>query len=77
MKLQFIQDSKGKTTGVYIPINEWKELKKQYKDLEAFEEDEPTKKQILDNIKAGFEEMKLIKEGKLKATPLKDFLNEL
>jgi len=77
MKLQFIQDSKGKPTGVYIPINEWKELKKQYKDLEAFEEDEPTKKQILDNIKAGFEEMKLIKEGKLKATPLKDFLNEL
>lgn len=31
MKLQVIQDSKGKPTGVYIPINEWKELKKQYK----------------------------------------------
>jgi microcompartment protein CcmK/EutM len=40
-------------------------------------DDEPTKKEILDNIKAGLEEMKLIKKGKLKTTPLNDFLNEL
>ncbi len=38
---------------------------------------EPTKEQILDNIKAGLEEMKLIKKGKLKTTSLNDFLNEL
>ena len=35
------------------------------------------KEAILKNMKAGFEEMKLIKQGKLKATPLKDFLDEL
>lgn len=40
-------------------------------------DDEPTKQQILDNIKAGFKEMELIKQGKIKTTPLKDFLNEL
>ncbi|MBP6153605.1 MAG: hypothetical protein KA457_02215 [Chitinophagales bacterium] len=40
-------------------------------------DDEPTKEQILDNIKAGLEEMKLIKQGKLKTTSLNDFLNEL
>ena len=40
-------------------------------------DDEPTKEQIVNNIKRGFEEMKLIKKGKLKTTPFKDFLNEL
>jgi predicted metal-dependent TIM-barrel fold hydrolase len=31
----------------------------------------------LNTIKQGFEEMKLIKQGKLKTTSLNDFLNEL
>lgn len=34
-------------------------------------------KEILMNIKKGMEEIKLIEKGKLKATPLKDFLDEL
>jgi len=34
MKLQFISDSEGKTTGVYIPIEEWNELKKKYSGIE-------------------------------------------
>ena len=37
----------------------------------------PSKEETLENIKRGFEEMKLFKEGKLKTTSLKDFLNEL
>lgn len=40
-------------------------------------DDEPKKEEIIDNLKRGFEEMQLIKEGKLKTTSLKDFLNEL
>ncbi|MBU3660018.1 MAG: hypothetical protein FGM14_09120 [Flavobacteriales bacterium] len=40
-------------------------------------DEEPTKHEILDNIKKGFEEMALIKKGKLKTTSLNDFLNEL
>ncbi len=36
-----------------------------------------SKEEIVENLKRGFEEMKLIKEGKLKTTPAKDFLNEL
>ncbi len=40
-------------------------------------DDEPTKDEILDNIKAGLKEMQLIKKGKLKTTSLTDFLNEL
>jgi hypothetical protein len=34
MNLQYISDSKGKTTGVFIPINEWNALKSKYKDIE-------------------------------------------
>jgi hypothetical protein len=37
MNLQYISDSKGLTTGVFIPINEWNELKNKYKDIEQEE----------------------------------------
>lgn len=77
VKLQIIQDSKGKARGVYIPISEWKELKKQYKDLEALEYEEPTKEQILQEIKEAVNELKLIEQGKLKARPAKELLDEL
>ena len=39
--------------------------------------DESSKEQVLQNIKAGLQEVKLFKKGKLKTTPAKDFLNEL
>ncbi len=77
MKLQVIQDSKGKTTGVYIPINEWKSLKKQYKDLEVLEYEEPAKEQLLQELKEAVTELKLIEQGKLKARPAKELLDEL
>lgn len=41
------------------------------------ETNDNSKEDIINKIKEGFEEMKLIKEGKKQATPLKDFLNEL
>lgn len=34
MNLQYISDNAGKTTGVFIPISEWNELKTRYKDIE-------------------------------------------
>lgn len=78
MRLQMIQDSKGKTTGVYIPIDKWKELKKQYRDLESLEyEEDPTKEQILLELKEAVRELKLVEQGKLKARPAKELLNEL
>jgi hypothetical protein len=77
MKLQVIQDSKGKATGVYIPINEWMELKKQYRYLEALEYEEPTKERILHELKEAVQELKLVEQGKLKGRPAKELLNEL
>lgn len=35
MNLQYISDNKGKTTGVYIPIEEWNALINKYKEIET------------------------------------------
>lgn len=77
MRLQVIQDGKGKATGVFIPIAEWKALKKQHHDLEILEQEEPTKTQILQELKEAVQQLKLIEQGKLKARPAKELLNEL
>ncbi len=77
MSLQIIHGGNGKPTGVFIPINDWESMKNEYQNLQAWEEPEPTKAEILAGIKEAVEEVKLIKAGKLKAKSLKDLLNEL
>ena len=76
MSLQIIQGGNGKPTGVFIPIKDWEIMKEQYQNLQAWEEPEPTKAEVLAGIKEALEEVKLIKAGKIKAQSLKDFLNE-
>lgn len=34
MNLQYITDGDGATTGVFIPIKEWREIKIKYKDID-------------------------------------------
>ena len=41
MNLQYISDNTGKTTGVFIPISEWNELKSKYKGIEQEHTDIP------------------------------------
>ncbi|MEW6506983.1 MAG: hypothetical protein AB1432_04470 [Bacteroidota bacterium] len=77
MKLQIIEDSRGKATGVFIPINDWEKLKKQYKTLKELEYEGPTKEELLLELKAAVAELKLIKQGRLKARPASELLNEL
>lgn len=77
MSVQIIKGSNGKPTGVFVPINDWELMKEQHRDLQVWEEPEPTKEEILAGIKQSFEELKLIQAGKLKATPLKELLDEL
>ena len=33
MNLQYITDGNGQTTGVFIPIKEWNDLKTKFKDI--------------------------------------------
>ena len=42
MSLQYISDSNGKTTGVFIPIKDWKELNAKFKGLEEAELEIPS-----------------------------------
>jgi hypothetical protein len=53
MRLQFIQDNKGNTTGVFISIEEWQALKTKYIGLQKEEAENiteltPWQKQIID-----------------------------
>ena len=53
MTLQFIHDTKGNTTGVFISIEEWQSLKTKYADLQKEESENmvelaPWQKQIID-----------------------------
>jgi hypothetical protein len=41
MNFQYISDNKGKTTGVYIPIQEWEKLKEKFKGLGDIQENIP------------------------------------
>ena len=41
MNLQYISDSSGKTTGVFIPIKEWNELKNKFKGIDQEDIDIP------------------------------------
>lgn len=77
MTLQVIKDSKGKVTGVYIPIKEWLELKKKYRDIGDLENNNPSKDEIAQELKDAILELKLIEQGKLKARPAKELLDEL
>ena len=77
MNLQYISDNRGKTTGVFIPTQEWEVLKSKFKGLEEVELADQSKEEILQGIQKAVEETNLIKKGKLKARDAKDLLNEL
>ena len=46
-------------------------------DFVQIEDDGDSKDTIIKNLKKGIEEVKLAKQGKLKTTSARDFLNEL
>ncbi len=77
MSLQIIKDGQGKATGVFIPIDLWKVLKKKYKDLEAWEFKESSREQILQELKVAVSELKLVEHGLLTSRPAKELLDEL
>jgi len=53
MSLQYITDDKGKTTGVFIPIQEWNNIKSKYKGIgqETIDVPEWQKKIVRERIK--------------------------
>ena len=76
MSLQYISDNKGKTSGVYIPIQEWNRLKRKYTILKVLEGKVEDLK-ILDDLRDAVNDINLINQGKLKAKSFNEFLDEL
>ncbi|MFY8187855.1 MAG: addiction module component CHP02574 family protein [Flavobacterium sp.] len=49
MRPQIIQDQNGKTTGVFITIEDWENIKRKYPNIEKADEDLPQwQKEIID-----------------------------
>lgn len=53
------------------------ELVKSFDFVQVEQVEGDSKKNIVKNLTHGFKDLKLYKQGKLKTTPAKDFLNEL
>ena len=77
MNLQYISDFNRKTTGVFIPIQEWESLKSKFQGLEDEDIGEQSKEEVLQGLRQAVEELNLVKQGKLKARPARELLNEL
>ncbi len=54
-----------------------KKIKTDEVPIDIDSDDGDSKEEIIKKLKTGFRNMQLIKQGKLKTTPFKDFLDEL
>jgi hypothetical protein len=68
--LQYLSDSKGRTTAVQLSLTEWIKVVSKIKKLEQ------TLK-IKSDLMEAFEQIEILKKSKAKKETLNDFLNEL
>ena len=68
--LQYVTNSKGKTTSVQVPLPEWENLLAKLKKYEQ-------SLQIKSSLTEAFKEVAALKKSKTKKQTLKEFLNEL
>jgi hypothetical protein len=84
MSTNSIQNVKLKIINIVSTTDDKSMLQKVWEMISSSESSQETKrvytkeeKEILNSIQKGFKEVQLIEKGKLKATPIKDFLNDL
>lgn len=68
MNLQYLQDNKGNTTAVVVPIEEWNKFTEKYNDLEELPQ---WQKNIID------QRLDFLKNHPDELIPLEDFMKEL
>jgi len=68
MNLQYLQDNKGNTTAVVVPIEEWNKFTEKYNDLEDLPQ---WQKNIIDR------RLDFVKNHPDELVPLEDFMIEL
>ena len=70
MTPQYTYDTSGRPIGVFLPIEDWNNLKKRYLDLDN-DEMPQWHKEILDK------RMEILAQNPEEVTPLDDFLKEM
>ena len=73
MNLQYITDGEGHKSGVQLPIKDWKKIQKDLKELDRLR----NKKLFLSELAEAVAEVKLVKEGKIKARDARELIDEL
>jgi hypothetical protein len=73
MDLQYITDTKGKKSGVQLPMKDWEQIQKDLGELERLR----NKKLFMKELAEAVDEMNQIKQGKKQARNAEDFLDEL
>ena len=70
--LQYITDTKGRKSGVQLPLKYWKQIQKDLEELDRLR----NKKIFMAELAEAVEEMKLIMKGKKQARNAEDLINE-
>lgn len=73
MNLQYITDGDGHKSGVQLPIKDWEKIQKDLKELDRLR----NKKLFLSELAEAVAEVKLVKEGKIKARDARELIDEL
>jgi hypothetical protein len=73
MNLQYITDNKGRKHAVQLPMKDWEKIQKDLKELDRLR----NKKLFLSELAEAVAEVKLVKEGKIKARDARELIDEL
>ena len=68
--IQYLSDNNGNTQAVQLPITQWTRLMKKLNKYEQM-------LHIKSDLTKAFDEVKKMRQGKIKKQSLQDFLNEL
>lgn len=73
MSFQYTFDAKGKSAGVFVPINEWGKITAELKKTKTSN----GKSRILKSIEKGVKQVNEIEKGKLKSIILNQLLDAI
>ncbi len=68
--IQYLNDSKGKTVAVQLPLTEWEEILSKLRKYEQI-------LRVKSDLSEAYTQVKKMKEGKIKKQTLSDFLNAI
>ncbi|AXJ02266.1 hypothetical protein CYPRO_3029 [Cyclonatronum proteinivorum] len=77
MQAQIIKNKKGETKGVFIPIAEWRRLKKDYGLPDHADFTDAATDGISEELHQAIKELEMVMKGELKARPASELLDEL